>query len=72
MNAPEYEAMPLYDNAPHHLIREGFFWISKTEGGRKINALRELSAEHIQAILDTQKLALWRRDIFEAELKFRK
>ncbi|PSV49747.1 hypothetical protein [Photobacterium indicum] len=63
--------LSLYDDAPHEDVREGFFWISRGEGRRKISALRELPTEHIQAILDTQKLAKWRRDIFKAELYFR-
>ncbi len=71
-DAPEYEDLSIYDNAPHHEIREGFYWVSRTDDGRKISALKELSTEHIQVILDTQKLADWRRNIFEAELKFRK
>ncbi|PSW04189.1 hypothetical protein [Photobacterium lipolyticum] len=68
----EYEELSLYDDASHEDIRQGFFWVSRSEDARKISALRELSTEHIQAILDTQKLAEWRSDIFEAELRFRK
>ena len=71
VDAPEYEELSLYDNAPHEFIREGFFWVGRGENGREIRALKELSTDHIQAILETQKLAEWRRDIFEAELKFR-
>ncbi len=71
VDAPEYEELSLYDDAPHEGVREGFFWVSRSEGIRKISALKELSTGHIQAILDTQKLAKWRRDIFEAELYFR-
>lgn len=54
------------------LSAKDFSGLVKQKAAAKINALRELSAKHIQAILDTQKLAQWRRYIFEAELKFRK
>ncbi|MCY9861105.1 hypothetical protein OTK49_00985 [Vibrio coralliirubri] len=65
----------IYVGADHELIREHFTWGTRGKDGLsplEFKPLKDLTSEHIKAILETQtRLPLWRKDIFNAELSFR-
>lgn len=69
------ECLCIYSNAPHDIIRENFEWTSYGVNGdedAKVNVLKDLSTEHIRAILRTQKhLPEHIISIFKQELNFR-
>ena len=70
-----YEEMSVYDDAPHVEIREVFKWGTRGKDGRqplKFVPLKDLTTEHIDAILETQThIADHIRKIFIDELNFR-
>jgi len=75
MGTPDYKEMSLYTHDPHDDIRHYFEWGTRgkdgTEEVRQV-ILKELSDNHIQAILDTQdQIEDWMRTIFENELVYR-
>lgn len=65
----------LYVGDDHALIREYFSWGTRGKDGRsplEFKALKDLTTDHIEAILETQKqIPEWRRFIFKAELAYR-
>lgn len=73
-NAP-YEELSVFSDAPHLFIREVFKWGTRGKGGKEplvFKPIKDLSSDHIQAILDTQyQVPEWRRDIFKNELNYR-
>jgi len=70
-----YEEMSVYADAPHVEIREAFKWGTRGKDGRQpltYVPLKDLTTEHIEAILDTQShIADYVRKIFIDELNFR-
>jgi len=70
-----YEEISVYDDAPHVEIREVFKWGTRGKDGRqplKFVPLKDLTTEHIDAILETQThIADHIRKIFIDELNFR-
>lgn len=69
------EPMLVYTSDPHEVIRENFGWTSYGVNGdepAKYNLLKELSVEHMKAILKTQKhLPKYILDLFRNELEYR-
>lgn len=65
----------IYVGDDHSQLREYFSWGTRGKDGKsplEFKALKDLTTDHIVAILETQKqLPEWRRDIFKAELSFR-
>jgi hypothetical protein len=76
LNTEPATDVSVYSDDPHEKIREGFKWGSrgKTGAGELVWIfLKDLYAEHINAILDTQTgLAEHIREIFKNELTYRK
>jgi hypothetical protein len=70
-----YEELSVYDDAPYALIREVFKWGTRGKGGRQpltFVPLKDLTTEHIEAILETQTHISERiRKLFIDELTFR-
>ena len=70
-----YEELSVYDDAPHVEIREAFKWGTRGKDGKqplKFVPLKDLTTEHIEAILDTQShIADYVRKLFISELNFR-
>ena len=70
-----YEELSVYDDAPYALIREVFKWGTRGKGGRQpltFVPLKDLTTEHIQAILETQDhIPQYIRNIFLDEMIFR-
>jgi hypothetical protein len=70
-----YEELSVYDDAPYSLIREVFKWGTRGKGGRQpltFVPLKDLTNDHIEAILDTQIHISERiRKLFISELTFR-
>jgi hypothetical protein len=70
-----YEELSVYDDAPHAEIREAFKWGTRGKGGKqplKFVPLKDLTTEHIDAILETQIHISERiRKLFIDELNFR-
>jgi hypothetical protein len=70
-----YEELSVYDDAPYALVREVFKWGTRGKDGKqplKFVPLKDLTTEHIEAILDTQShIADYVRKIFISELNFR-
>jgi hypothetical protein len=70
-----YEELSVYDDAPYALIREVFKWGTRGKDGKqplKYVPLKDLTAEHIEAILDTQThISGHIQKIFIDELRFR-
>jgi len=70
-----YEELSVYDDAPYALIREVFKWGTRGKGGRQpltFVPLKDLTTEHIEAILETQIHISERiRKLFISELTFR-
>lgn len=69
------EPMLVYTNDPHELIRDNFEWTSYGINGdepAKRQLLKELTVDHMNAILRTQKhLPTYILDLFKNELKYR-
>jgi hypothetical protein len=65
----------VYSDAPHSEIREVFRWGTRGKDGKqplKYVPLKDLTKEHIIAILETQThISEMVRNIFVNELKFR-
>jgi hypothetical protein len=70
-----YEELSVYDDAPYALIREAFKWGTRGKGGKQpltFVPLKDLTSEHIEAILETQTHISERiRKLFIDELTFR-
>lgn len=70
-----YEELSVYDDAPYALIREAFKWGTRGKGGNQpltFVPLKDLTSEHIEAILETQTHISERiRKLFIDELTFR-
>jgi hypothetical protein len=70
-----YEELSVYDDAPYALVREVFKWGTRGKDGKqplKFVPLKDLTTEHIEAILDTQShIADYVRKLFISELNFR-
>lgn len=70
-----YEELSVYADAPHVEIREAFKWGTRGKDGRqplKYVLLKNLTTEHIDAILETQShIEDYVRKIFIDELNFR-
>ena len=66
----------IYSDDPHVDVREAFRWGTYgVDGKAKLRyvLLKDLSTEHIEAILNTVTfLPEWRQDIFKAELLYRR
>ena len=64
------------DNSSHEVIRENLHWGTRGKDGHQpltYKAIKELTDDHIQAILDTQNhISTWLRGVFENELEYRK
>lgn len=67
--------MLVYTNDPHELIRENFGWTSYGVNGdkpAKLNLLKDLTEDHIRAILSTQThLPDYILNVFKNELTYR-
>ncbi|KMV28472.1 hypothetical protein AB733_23385, partial [Photobacterium swingsii] len=76
VNTEPFEELSIYSDAPHHEIRQGFFWGKRGKDGNQpveFKPLKTLDTDHIEAIIQTQKnQPRWRIEIFKAELAFRK
>jgi hypothetical protein len=70
-----YEEWSVYTDDEHELIREVFKWGTRGKDGKqplKYVPLKDLTTEHIEAILDTQThIQEYIRKIFLDELSFR-
>ena len=70
-----YEELSVYDDAPYALIREVFKWGTRGKDGKQSLTyvpLKDLTTEHIEAILDTQShISDYIRKIFLNELSIR-
>jgi hypothetical protein len=70
-----YEELSVYDDAPYALVREVFKWGTRGKDGKQpltYVPLKDLTNEHIEAILDTQTHISERiRKLFIGELTFR-
>ena len=70
-----YEELSVYDDAPYALVREVFKWGTRGKDGKQpltYVPLKDLTNEHIEAILDTQIHISERiRKLFIGELTFR-
>lgn len=70
-----YEELSVNSDAPHGTIRESFHWGTYGKDGTnqlKYKVLKELTKEHICAILKTQNhIPDWIREIFNDELYLR-
>lgn len=75
VNEEPVEELDIYTDDPHEVIREGFTWGSYGRDGNTplhYIKLKDLTEEHIQAILRTQnQLPDYIRKVFEDELKWR-
>lgn len=69
------EPMLVYTNDPHELIRDNFEWTSYGINGdepAKRQLLKELTVDHMNAILCTQKhLPKYILEVFKNELEYR-
>ena len=68
-----YEELSVYADAPHTVIREVFKWGTRGKDGKqplKFVVLKDMTTEHIEAILETQNLPGYIRKIFLDELDF--
>ena len=70
-----YEELSVYDDAPYALVREVFKWGTRGKDGKQpltYVPLKDLTTEHIEAILDTQShISDYIRKIFLNELSIR-
>ena len=70
-----YEELSVYDDAPYALVREVFKWGTRGKDGKQpltYVPLKDLTSEHIEAILETQTHISERiRKLFIDELTFR-
>ena len=70
-----YEELSVYDDAPYALIRNVFKWGTRGKDGKQpltYVPLKDLTTEHIEAILDTQShISDYIRKIFLNELSIR-
>lgn len=70
-----YQEMSVTVSHPFEEIREAFHWGTRGRDGKDPltwKALKDLSTDHIEAILDTQThIADWTKNLFNRELKFR-
>lgn len=69
-----YTELSVYATDPHEVIREAFKWGTRGIDGKSPVTwvvLKDLTTDHIQAILDTQNLSDYIIKIFNDELKFR-
>ena len=67
------EELSVYSDAPHSVIREVFCWGTRGADGRQpltFKPLKDLTTDHIEAILETQNLPDYMRKIFLDELDF--
>ena len=68
-----YEELSVYDDAPYALVREVFKWGTRGKDGKqplKFVVLKDMTTDHIEAILETQNLPSYMRKIFLDELDF--
>jgi hypothetical protein len=70
-----YEELSVYSDDPHDVIREAFKWGTRGKDGKqplKYVPLKDLTTEHIEAILKTQDhIQQYIRNIFLDEMIFR-
>jgi len=70
-----YEECSVYVDDPHNDVREAFKWGTRGKDGRQplhYIALKNLTTDHIAAILDTQEhISDGIRRVFENELEYR-
>jgi hypothetical protein len=70
-----YQELSVYADAPHVEIREAFKWGTRGKDGKqplKYVPLKDLTTDHIQAILKTQDhIQQYIRNIFLDEMIFR-
>ena len=67
------EELSVYSDAPHAVIREVFKWGTRGKDGKqplKFVVLKDMTTDHIEAILETQNLPSYMRKIFLDELDF--
>ena len=68
-----YEELSVYTSSPHSEIREVFVWGKGTARHLEWVLLKDISDDHIQAILDTQThITDWVRNLFKDEQQYRK
>lgn len=70
-----YEELSVYEEDPIEVIRERFDWGTYGKDGKQPFTrilLKNMTEEHIQAILDTQRLQESVRNMFHRELVYRK
>ena len=68
-----YTELSVYSDAPHSVIREVFKWGTRGKDGKqplKFVILKDMTTDHIEAILETQNLPGHMRKIFLDELDF--
>jgi hypothetical protein len=68
-----YTELSVYSDAPHAVIREVFKWGTRGKDGKqplKFVVLKDMTTDHIEAILETQSLPDYMRKIFLDELDF--
>ncbi len=70
-----YTELSVYSDSPHDVIREVFKWGTRGKDGKqplKYVPLKDLTTEHIEAILETQDhIQQYIRNIFLDEMIFR-
>lgn len=70
-----YEELSLYEEDPIEIIRERFDWGTYGKDGKQPFTrilLKDMTEEHIQAILETQRLLVSVQNMFHRELIYRK
>jgi hypothetical protein len=68
-----YEELSVHTDDSHMLIREAFKWGTRGKDGKqplKFVVLKDMTTDHIEAILETQNLPSYMRKIFLDELDF--
>lgn len=74
VGAYAYEELSVYIDEDHEINREYFQWTSYGKEGKgpaKIQALKDMDTDHIQAILDHGFGRDYSRELFKAELEHR-
>lgn len=70
----DYEELSMTTEAPFEKIREVVKWGHYGKSGREplqFVILKDMTTDHIESILKTQKLQDWRKELFEKELELR-
>lgn len=71
----KFEELSVYDDEPHSLIRDGLHWGTYGKNGDqplKYKPIKDLTDNHITALLEYSHFPKWRLVHLENEVKYRK